>query len=156
MPTPDYIRHLRERVGHAVIMMPTVAAVIRNGRGEVLLHQRGDDACWGLPGGAIEPGEEPAQAVIREVYEETGLRVVPERLVGVYGGYVHVYPNGDQAGMVSITFACRVTGGALRVDGDESLDLRCFPPDALPENMVDVHRVRIEHAVTRTEPYFNL
>lgn len=156
MPLPEYIRELRAHVGHTLIMMPTVAAIVRNAVGEVLLHQRSDDGRWGLPGGAIEPGEEPAQAVIREVYEETGLRVVPERLVGIYGGYIHVYPNGDQAGMANMTFACQVIGGVLRLDGDESLDLRYFPPDALPENTVAVHRVRIEHASTRTTPYFKI
>ena len=62
---------------------PGVAAVIfTNDR--VLLQRRDDTGHWGLPGGAVEPGESVRQALIREVREETGLEVEPLRLIGVY------------------------------------------------------------------------
>ena len=158
MPVPDYIRKMRAVVGHDLIVMVGTSAVIQNEHGEVLLQHRSDNGLWGIPGGALDPGEDPAPGIIREVYEETGLEVVPERLIGVYGGPDHVsrYPNGDVVAFTSICFACRVTGGTLKLDDDESLDLRWFAPDALPENMVSIHRPRIEHALTRDTAYFRM
>jgi ADP-ribose pyrophosphatase YjhB (NUDIX family) len=134
-----------------------VAAIIVNGADEVLLQRRGDSGHWSLPGGAVEPGEEPAQAVVREVFEETGLHVRPERIVGVYGGPTNriTYPNGDQVAIISTTFRCRVIGGSLQIDGDESLELRYFDWRSLPETLLPNHFIRIEHAMTRAEPYFN-
>ncbi|WP_431962208.1 NUDIX domain-containing protein [Nocardia sp. bgisy134] len=67
----DYIRWLRERVGHDHIQLAYAAAcVVADGR--VLMQRRSDDGQWGLPGGAIELGESAASAVVREVAEETG------------------------------------------------------------------------------------
>lgn len=63
--------------------MPSVAAVIRNDSGEILLQNKGNGEKWSLPAGAIEPGEAPAEAIVREVWEETGLIVLPRKLVGV-------------------------------------------------------------------------
>jgi 8-oxo-dGTP diphosphatase len=134
MPISDYMRRLREKVGTDLIMMPGAAALIFNDAGEVLLQRRSDSGQWGLPGGAIDPGEEPADAIIREAFEETGLIVKPERIVGVYGGpdYLHTYPNGDRVAIISIAFYCTIVGGHLHIADDESLELRFFSPDALP------------------------
>jgi ADP-ribose pyrophosphatase YjhB (NUDIX family) len=66
-------------------VVPCVGAVIHDAAGRLLLIQRGHDphrGLWSLPGGRIEPGESPEQAIVREVREETGLDVVPGRLVG--------------------------------------------------------------------------
>lgn len=155
MPASDYILHLREKIGHALLMMPSAAAVIRNEQHEILLHQRSDNGQWSLPGGAMEPGEEATETVIREVFEETGLKVIPVGLVGVYSGPDNIltYPNGDQISVVSITFECKVIGGELSTDNDESLALQYFPFDALPEDLTPHHLKRIQHAYTRTEPY---
>jgi hypothetical protein len=59
-------------------------AVIFNERGEVLLCLRRDLPLWNLPGGGVEPGESPREAVVREVREEVCLDVEVERLAGVY------------------------------------------------------------------------
>jgi 8-oxo-dGTP pyrophosphatase MutT (NUDIX family) len=122
--------------------------VIINEAGHILLQRRSDDGQWGLPGGAMEPGEEPAEAVVREVWEETALQIVPDRIVGVYGGpEFHVrYPGGDEAAFVSIAFACRPVGGEPRVNDDESLEVRYFAPDALPA-MEPRHHRRIADAL---------
>lgn len=158
MPASDYVLRLREKIGHDLIMMPSAAAVIRNEQNEILLHQRTDNGQWSLPGGAMEPGEEAAQAVIREVFEETGLEVLLIGLVGIYSGQdnIFTYPNGDQVGVVSITFACEVVGGELSTDNDESLALQYFPFNALPSTLTPHHLKRIQHAYTRTEPYLGL
>ena len=152
MPISDYLRNLRAKIGHDVLLTPRVAAVIINDRGEVLLQRRSDDGRWGLPGGAMEPGEEPAETLAREVFEETALEVEPERIVGVYSGpdFRVRYDNGDEAMIVSITFACRPGAGEPRVNDDESLEIRYFPPDALPA-MEPRHHMRIADAL-RNDP----
>jgi 8-oxo-dGTP diphosphatase len=134
MPISDYMRQLREKVGNDLLMMPAVSAIITNEQGEILLQKRSDNLQWSTPGGAIDPGEEPAQALVREVLEETGLEVVPDYIIGVYGGHDHflTYPNGDAVAIISIVFACHPVGGTLKINDDESLELRYFPYDALP------------------------
>lgn len=158
MPVPEYIRRMRAKVGQDLIMVVGAAAVICDADGQILLQERADYRVWGIPGGIMEPGEDPAAAVIREVREETGLHVIPERIVGVYGGQDHLitYPNGDQVAVTSITFLCRVIGGTLQVDRDESLALRWFPADNLPENILPHHIPRIHHAFNRDTPFFRL
>lgn len=158
MTISEYIRKMRQHIGQEQLILVGAAAVILNEAGQVLLQHRSDSKLWGIPGGSIEPGEEPAAAVMREVWEETGLRVLPERIVGVYGGPSHLvtYPNGDQCAFTSVTFACKVVGGELSVDDDESLELRWFDPQNLPEALVPHHRERIHHAVTRDTPFFRL
>jgi len=140
MPISPYMRDLRAKIGHDVLLQPGVAAVIFDTAGRVLLQRRSDNGEWGLPGGIMEPGE------------ETALEVVPERIVGVYSGpeFVVRYPNGDEAAILSITFACRPVAGEPRVNDDESLEIRYFAPDALPA-MPPRHRMRIEDAL-RNEP----
>ena len=126
---------MRAAVGHEMILSPGVAAIIRDEVGRVLLQKRSDGGSWSLPAGAIDPGESPAQAVVREVYEETGLHVVPEKVAGVFGGegFRHTYPNGNRLENVSIVFLCRVTGGTLGGLDEETLELRYGLPEELPE-----------------------
>ena len=158
MPTPAYIRQLRSKIGHDLLLLPTVTAIILDDSGHVLLHRRTEDSHWAIPGGILEPGEEPAEAVIREVREETGLIIAPERITGIYGGPENMgtYPNGDQFAMVNITFACKVIGGELDATGEETSQLSYFPPEALPSSLFEKHRVRIAHALMEEPPYFKL
>lgn len=152
MPISPYMRDLRAKIGHDVLLQAGVAAVIVNAAGQVLLQRRSDNGEWGLPGGIMEPGEEPAETLVREIREETSLEVVPERIVGVYSGpdFRVRYPNVDEAAILSITFACRPVAGEARVNDDESLEIRYFAPDALPA-MPPRHGMRIQDAL-RNEP----
>ena len=158
MPIPPHIAYLRERVGHITLLIPSAAAIIRDEQGRVLLIRRGDGRGWSLPGGVMEPGERIADCAVRETCEETGLEVEPVRLIGIYSDpdvMQITFPNGDQAHLVSATFECRVIGGKLRADGEESLEVAYFPPDALPEGIVCGHEVRIRDALAgRSEAVF--
>jgi len=129
-----FFKQLRRHIGKSPFASPGAAAFIQDAAGRVLLQRRGDTGEWGIPAGAMELGERIDQTVIREVYEETGLEVEPTRLIGVYSDpdFWYTYPNGDQLKVVSALFRVRVTGGQLQADGVESLELRFFPPDALP------------------------
>ena len=135
MAISDYLKQLRARIGTALVLMPSVTAIVRDPAGRVLLQRRSDDGRWDLPGGTIDPGEAPARALVREVWEETGLLVRPERLVGVFGGrdgFRSTYPNGDQVEFTDVRFECRIVGGRLEPRDDESLALRFFAPDEIP------------------------
>ena len=157
MATPAWVKRIREKIGNDLLLVPTVAGLIQNDVGEYLLQLRSDNGRWVISGGMLDPGENPATGVVREVFEETGLQVVPEMIVGVYGGeeYFVEYPNGDRVAMVNITFKCKVVGGVLRVDGDETRDLRYFTYDDLPEKLDYRHRERIEHHRAGKMPYFS-
>jgi 8-oxo-dGTP diphosphatase len=85
-------------------------------RGRLLLVQRANEpgrGQWAVPGGRVEPGEDDAAALVREMQEETGLLVEPGELVGrVRRG---VFDIGD--------YRCRVVGGTLEA-GDDAADAR--------------------------------
>ena len=135
MPISPYLRALRAKFGHQLLMLPGAAAVLRDDSGALLLQRRSDNGLWCLPGGALEPGEAPVQGLLREVYEETGLLVVPERLLGVFAGaedFRSRYPNGDEVEFMVMLFACRYQAGQQGAMDGEALELRYFPLDALP------------------------
>ena len=92
-------------------VVPCVGAVVHDAAGRLLLIRRGHDphrGLWSLPGGRIEAGESPEQAVVREVREETGLDVVPGRQVG------RVTISGDGVVFDVLDLACEL----LRPDGE--------------------------------------
>jgi 8-oxo-dGTP diphosphatase len=113
-------------------------AIIFDEHARILLCHRRDLDLWNLPGGAVESGELPTEAVIRETEEETGLRVVVERLVGVYG-------KAEKDEFV-FSFLCRVVGGQLSVT-DEADECRYFEFDAIPSNTPPKQVERIRDAV---------
>jgi ADP-ribose pyrophosphatase YjhB (NUDIX family) len=129
-------------------LVPAASAVVVDDQGRILLHRRSDTHLWSIPGGRMEVGESITQTVIREVEEETGLKVVPERLVGIYSNPNHVveYGDGEIRQQFSICFACRPVGGHLATTTDESLEVAFFAPEqieALP--MHPSIRLRITH-----------
>jgi len=134
MGMTPWMAALRRRVGHELLLLPGVAAVIRNDAGQVLCQRRSETGEWGLPAGGLDPGETPAEGIVREVREETGLEVEPVRVLGVFGGRAQrvTYPNGDVVEFTAIVFACRVVGGTLASEDDETAGLRWFAVDALP------------------------
>jgi ADP-ribose pyrophosphatase YjhB (NUDIX family) len=103
-------------------LVVAVTAFIRNPAGDVLLIQRGDNGLWALPGGAQDLGETTTQAAIREVKEETGLRVRITGLVGIYSNPRHViaYDDGEVRQEFSICFRAAPVGGDLQT-GNESV-----------------------------------
>ena len=100
-------------------------AIIFDEEKRVLLCHRRDVDMWNLPGGGVESGELPTEAVTREVEEETGLEVMVERLVGVYGK-----ASKDE---LVFSFLCRVFGGELKLT-DESSENCFFALEEMPGN----------------------
>jgi 8-oxo-dGTP pyrophosphatase MutT (NUDIX family) len=133
MPTPDFVTGLRAHVGHDLLWLSTAAGVVLDGNGKVLLGRRADNGTWSLPGGIIEPGEEPADAAVREIFEETGVIAVPEELsaVTVFGPIT--YENGDVVRYLEVLFRCRVVGGSARVNDSESVEVTWHALDTLAD-----------------------
>ena len=131
MPMSPYIRDLRAQLGTRRLLMPSVAGIVRDSRNRVLLVRQQDNGVWSTPGGIIEMEDTPADAVVREVWEETGLVVEPTRIIGVYGGpgFVVVYPNGDETQYVSCIFECEALSGEPRAGDDEISEVRFWSRD---------------------------
>ena len=120
-------------------------AVIFDGQDRVLLCHRGDLDIWNLPGGGVEQGETPWDAVVREVREEVGVDAEVVRLTGVYWK-----PRTDE---LVFNFECRITRGSPGTS-DEADDVRFFAFDGLPRNTVPKQVERIGDALQRRpEPY---
>ena len=122
------MRRLRDKIGTMLIEVPTASVLVFDERRRVLLVRHAEGDVWTTPGGMIEPGETPADAAVRETWEETGLAVDLVRIVGVFGGApcVSEYGNGDRVAWVSTVFEGAVVGGELRPDGEETLEVRYF------------------------------
>lgn len=134
MGISNYYKNLREKIGDELIFMPCVAGIIRNEKGNILFGRKHNEQNWGLIAGAIEIGETPAQAMIREALEETGLDIEPIRIIGVYGGKEQrlTYKNGHQVEYVTIVFECTIKDGQLDPDNEEMKELKFFSEDQIP------------------------
>ncbi|MFI9202593.1 NUDIX hydrolase [Streptomyces sp. NPDC053048] len=153
MAIPDFLRDLRADAGHQLLWLPGVSAIVVRDDGHVLLGRRSDTGMWSIIGGIPDPGEQPAAAVVREVYEETAVHCVPERVLVVEALRPFTYPNGDICQYMDICFLARATGGEARVNDDESLEVGWFAPDALPP-LEDFATHRIKQAAGAGPTWF--
>ena len=118
----------RSQPGYATPKVDVRGAVLRDGK--ILLVQEISDERWAMPGGWADVGESPAEMVVREVWEESGLEVIPKKVIGVYDAnragrpmsFFHAY---------KIVFLCDLIGGSLR-GSDETLTADFFSFDDLP------------------------
>ncbi|HUB37380.1 MAG TPA: NUDIX domain-containing protein [Streptosporangiaceae bacterium] len=133
MPTPEFVTDLRAHIGHDLLWLSTAAGVVLDDDERVLLGRRSDTGIWALPGGIIEPGEEPADAAVREIFEETGVIAVPEALAAVTVCDQVTYPNDDIVRYLELLFQCRAHGGSARVNDSESIEVGWYALAGLPE-----------------------
>ncbi|MDJ0457199.1 NUDIX domain-containing protein [Arthrobacter sp. NQ7] len=135
MPAPEYVLKLREKIGNDPIWVPGVRGVVVDDGGKILLAQRSDNRQWALVSGMLDPGEQPARGLVREIFEETAVVAEPERVVSVGAVGPVTYPNGDVCEFLDVVFLCRYVSGEARVNDDESLAVGWFSVDDLPELM---------------------
>ncbi len=132
MPIPQFILDLRSRVGTDLLWLTGVSAVVLDDAGRVLLGQRADTGEWAIVSGILEPGEQPAAAITREIKEETGVDAVVDALVAVDVTDPITYGNGDRTQYLDLLFVAHATGGEPHAADDESLAAGFFPLDDLP------------------------
>ncbi len=147
VPTPPFVLDLRRTIGTDLLWLTGVSAVVlrEDPPGHVLLTLRpsGD---WTVVSGILEPGEQPGQAVLRELLEETRVVAEVESLVDVVSQEPFRYDNGDRVQFLDLTFRCRYLAGEAGVGDDENLEVRWFALDALPD-LTARNRERIERAL---------
>lgn len=123
-----YLTQLRKKVGHDLLLLPSVTVLVFNAANEVLLARHSDRNVWVAPGGMVEVDESPESAAVREMAEETGCQVQLGRLLGVYGGpqFRVRYQNGDEVAYVMTVFEAQIGAAAPTPDGLEILETRFF------------------------------
>ena len=140
-----------EPLRDTVFACPTPFAVgdgaVIDDEGRILLIRRADNGLWAMPGGALEVGETPAEGVLREVLEETGVRAEAVSLVGVFDSRLcgtvsrhHVY---------HFVFLCHPLEGHTATPPTHALEVLgadWFAEDALPPDLDPGHVTRIPHA----------
>ncbi|SDQ18482.1 NUDIX domain-containing protein [Microbacterium sp. cf332] len=118
MATPEFVLELREKIGTAPLPLVGVTAVVFRDE-KVLLGKRADNGSWQPVSGIVDPGEEPADAAVRECLEEAGVVVRAERLALVHQIPRIVYANGDQVDYLDLVFRCSwVSGDPHPADGE--------------------------------------
>jgi ADP-ribose pyrophosphatase YjhB (NUDIX family) len=117
--------------------------VITDDHDRVLVIQRRDNGAWQLPGGVLELDESPQEGVRREVREETGVEIEPERLTGIYKNMT--------LGVVALVFRARPLAGTP-TETDESAAIAWWTADQVAADMNEVFAVRILDALRTDSP----
>ena len=152
MVMPPYVANLREKVGHDLLWLPGATAIVldsSSGQSEVLLVRRSDNNEWTPVSGISDPGEDPDITAVREVFEETTVRVQVDRVLWIQALPASEYVNGDQVQYFDVAFSCSRISGEARVGDDESSDVRWWRTDDLPpmdQRFVDMIRVASDGA----------
>lgn len=149
----DYIKNLRQRVGHEPLILNFAGGILVNEKNEILLQKRSDFNSWGLPGGAMEFGESAEEACVREFLEETDLKVKVKSLLGVSTNFIQHYPNGDVAQAVVIEFIVELVEKTDEQGSSETLDLGYFSRDKLPSIFNKQHLNFISRYYNRNYPF---
>lgn len=118
MATPEFVLDLRSKIGTAPLPLVGVTAVVFRDE-KVLLGRRADNGSWQPVSGIVDPGEEPADAAVRECREEAGIVIRADRLALVQQVPRVVYANGDQVDYLDLVFRCTwVSGEPHPADGE--------------------------------------
>lgn len=128
-------------MGDQHIHSVSVAGVVVDTAGRVLVTQRRDNGRWEPPGGILERHETFEEGVIREIAEETGLLVSVERLTGAYKNMTR--------GIVALVYRCRPISGQLRPT-DETSQVRWITPDQVNTFMTEAYAIRVLDALGDT------
>lgn len=131
MPSSPFVDAIRAKVGHDLIMLPSATVMLFDDQHRLLLVEDANTGYWITVGGAVDPDEPPADAAVRECWEELGLLVEPTRLIGVFAGphFRSNYANGDTVSYVATVFEVRKVRGEPKPDGVEITRMRYVSRD---------------------------
>ena len=147
LPAAEVRARLQGELGSITPKVGADAAIF-DAEGRLLLVERADDRCWGLPAGWVDPNEAPPNTVRREAREELGLEVEPVQLVDVMFRPASV-AYGPHA-VVSVVYLCEVRGGEITLS-HEVLAARYWAIDEVPVWHKDHQKfARAAHAVWTT------
>lgn len=135
-------------------ILVTGGAIIRDQNNRILFQKRSDYGNWGLPGGAMEPGESVEDTMKREVYEETGLEVISHELYKVYSGprMRYRYPDGNEVVFVMFVFNVKVDlEGKLMNDG-KSLIFTNLEEESLRLEFISLEDIKLEQISSVQRP----
>ena len=133
MPIPPHVAELRRLVGHRLLWLATARAVTLDDQGQVILGRYAGHRHWTFPGGVFDPAEQPADAAVRECYEESGIIAVPEALTSVSVSGLVKQESADLTQHLELTFRCKAVGGEACPSDGEFQDVRWHRLDVLPE-----------------------
>lgn len=142
----DYILQLRQFIGHRPVLMVGAAILVLDEHHRLLLMKRSDSGCWGLPGGATEPGEVVEEAAKRETFEEVHLEVGEMSLFGVFSGpeLYYKYPNGDEVYNVTVVYRSRDWRGEIKLNAEHT-EWKWFAATEIPADISPPIKPVIEH-----------
>ncbi|NUW44865.1 NUDIX hydrolase [Nonomuraea rhodomycinica] len=119
-------------------LVPACGTVTVDDAGRILMQRRRDTGQWALPMGKMEIGETPSQCAVRETEEETGVRVEPVGILGIYSdpGHIVAYTDGEIRQEYEVMLIARPVGGRPEAN-DEASDVRWVEPGEL--HALDIH-----------------
>jgi ADP-ribose pyrophosphatase YjhB (NUDIX family) len=135
--TIDQIAAIRPFINHERLIGVGATAVVLREDGHILTVRRQDNGQWFLPAGFSDIGENVAHTAVRETFEQTGLQIELQRILGIYSSpqFHFTYPNNDQVKNVGVVFLALWMAGEAVPDAAEVSEIKWITPGELLQNI---------------------
>ena len=137
----NYIKKLRAKIGHELFIHPAARIIVENEQNEILVIERVDNGKIGIPAGSLEEGETIEECIKREVWEETGLRILEVTVIGISthpAKETVQYSNGDRIQYFTVEFYSSIWEGEINIQDKEEVKHAKFVDigriNQIPEN----------------------